>query len=59
MPARPLVSRETRTTPSPTGRLGALQVQAVMAWRHTGQVRPTSVEYTKPPRSDKESLAMA
>ena len=48
-PPRPLLSRETRTTPSVfPGMRAALQLQVATGWRHTGHMRPLSVEYTRP-----------
>jgi len=46
LPPRPLVSRCTRTTPSPAGREAfcLAQVQAATGCRQSGQIRPLSVE---------------
>ena len=44
-PPRPLLWRETRTTPSVAERtLGLLQTQPVTGWRQPGQDFPLSVE---------------
>jgi hypothetical protein len=50
LPFRPLVSRPTRTTPSPFGG-GAdfRQVHCVIGFRHDGHIDPWCVEYTSPP----------
>ncbi len=52
-PPRPFVSRETRTMPSPVGTDGRLQMQSATERRHTGHMRPWSVEYTNPPRAER------
>ena len=45
LPARPLVSRDTRSTPSDSGRGGAaLQRQLAIGCRQPGHMRPLSVE---------------
>jgi hypothetical protein len=47
LPPRPLVSRETRTTPSPAAtaaRAFALHTQAFTGWWQSGHMRPDSVE---------------
>ena len=45
LPARPLVSRDTRTMPSEVARTGAVQqAQALTGRRHDGHMRPLSVE---------------
>src|SRR5690606_32643609 len=53
LPPRPLVSRDTRATPSPAG-TGARFAHAhcAMGCRQAGHMRPASVEYTSPPLED-------
>src|SRR3990167_7555730 len=52
LPPRPLVSRETRTVPSPAGTGFWPQVHCAPGWRQPGHMRPASVEYTRPPKED-------
>ena len=54
LPPRPLVSRRTRAIPSPTGATACPQMQASLGCWQSGQCRPPSVEYTSPPRADRD-----